>query len=217
MKCGVLLGGCGFQDGSEIHETVFCLHSLQKHGVEIVPLSLKENQNKVVDHLSGETLTESRNMMTEAARLTRGIVYDLSDYDSSLLEALVMPGGFGCALNFSDFATKAGDMLLHPKVQKLLVELHQAQTPLGAVCISPVLVAKALGASKPLLTVGDNNEVEACLESFGAKAIKCKGGECVVDHKNKIVTSPAYMYDKASLLEVSSGIDKMVEALVKFS
>jgi enhancing lycopene biosynthesis protein 2 len=37
--------------------------------------------------------------------------------------------------------------------------------------------------------------------------------EVCVDHKNLIVTTPAYMYDKATALEVYLGIGKMVTAV----
>ena len=35
-KVGVVLSGCGHQDGSEIHEAVFTLHALEKADAEAI-------------------------------------------------------------------------------------------------------------------------------------------------------------------------------------
>lgn len=216
MKCGLLLSGCGFQDGSEIHEAVFSMHILEKNGIEVVPLSINLKQALVVNHLSGGHSSETRNVIEESARISRGNIYALSNYDSSQLDAVVMPGGGGCISSFSDFAEKKKDMIVHQDVAKLILSCFKSGKVLGAVCIAPVLLAKTLGAYNPTLTVGDNNEVEGCLEFFGAKVQKCLQGECVIDFTNKIVTTPAYMYSRSSLLKVYTGIEKMVEAMLKF-
>jgi enhancing lycopene biosynthesis protein 2 len=104
MKIGVLLSGCGVYDGAEIHESVLTLLAIQEAGAEAVCLSVNKNQHHVVNHLTGEEMPESRNMLVEAARIARGAVYDISTYDVSQLNAMVIPGGFGSAKNFSTWA-----------------------------------------------------------------------------------------------------------------
>lgn len=217
MKCGILLSGCGFADGSEIHEAVFCMHSLQKAGLELIPLSLNQKQKSVMNHLSERMVTESRNTMEESARISRGKLFDLAQYDFSLLDMLVIPGGTGCIKNLSDFSEKLKELTVVPEVEKLIRHCHQKEKPIGAVCIAPVLLAKVLGEFGPSLTVGNNNEVEACLNSLGARMFKCDEGHYLLDKKNKLGTSPAYMYGESSLVNVQKGIDAMVGALLQLN
>lgn len=217
MKFGVLLSGCGFADGSEVHEAVFCLHSLEVSGITPVCLSLDRAQTKTVDHNSGKESSQSRNVLEESARIARGEIQSLLGLDLSSLDGLLIPGGFGAALNLCNFALAADKMKVEPEVESLVREIHKAGKPLGAVCIAPVLLAKVLGKFNPTLTVGDSKEVEECLSSFGAKMKKCSEGSCIVDSKNKIVTTPAYMIEQTSMTQVALGIQKMVENLLRFS
>lgn len=214
MKCGLLLSGCGFQDGGEVQESVFCLHSLQKRNIEVVSLSIDEPQRTIVHHNTGETVRGERNVLEESARVSRGEVKNLKGFDFQKLDGLVIPGGFGCALNLSDFALKGEQMKIHSEVEKLLKHFYEARKPIAAVCIAPVLVAKVLGSYGPFLTVGDNEEVESCMESFGAQTKKCEEGSYVLDKKNRIVSTPAYMYASSNTVPVAEGIDKMCEAFL---
>ena len=213
MKCAVLLSGCGFQDGTEIQEAVFCLASLEKFGIQAVPLSLDQAQRKVVGHNSFSELKETRNLIEESARICRGGVKNLVGFDPSEVDMLVLPGGFGAALNLSDFALKASDFCVHPEVEKLILHCYEESKPIGSVCIAPCLIAKVLGDHHPTLTVGDSSEIEAVLEGFGAEMKKCQAGECTLDPVNKLVSTPAYMYEETSIKEVSEGIHKMIKAL----
>jgi enhancing lycopene biosynthesis protein 2 len=214
MKCGLLLSGCGFQDGSEIQESVFSIHSLEKRNIHVVPLSLNNYQHRVTNHNTGENLLETRNLLIESARISRGQVEDLEKFDYSSLDFLVIPGGFGCALNLSDYGLKGIQMSLNHHVEKIIKHFHANKKPIGAVCIAPILLAKALGSYQPILTVGDDKEVESCLETFGAQPKKCLQGSCVLDKNNKIVSTPAYMYANTNSVFVAQGIEKMIEALV---
>ena len=60
----------------------------------------------VINHLTGEEMPESRNVLVEAARIVRGEVKDLVEANASDFDALLVPGGFGAAKNLSDFAVK---------------------------------------------------------------------------------------------------------------
>lgn len=71
-KIGVVLSGCGVYDGSEIHEAVITLLALARHGAEAICFAPDKNQTDVVNHLTGESMAETRNVLTEAARIARG-------------------------------------------------------------------------------------------------------------------------------------------------
>src|ERR1700744_6012264 len=104
-KVGVVLSGCGVFDGAEIHESVLTLLAIERAGAQAICFAPDKKQLHVINHLSGETTTENRNVLVEAARIARGKITALSDADPTLLDALVLPGGSGVAKNLSDFAT----------------------------------------------------------------------------------------------------------------
>ena len=62
--------------------------------------------------------------MIESARIARGDVKDIDDLTSSNYEALFMPGGFGAAKNWSDFAVKGADMSVKRDITKVLKDFH---------------------------------------------------------------------------------------------
>ena len=49
-KIGVLLSGCGVNDGSEIHETVITMLALDRAGVEMILMAPNIDQMHVVNH-----------------------------------------------------------------------------------------------------------------------------------------------------------------------
>ncbi len=71
-KVGVILSGCGFKDGAEIHESVITLLALDRAGVEAVCMAPNAEQTTVVNHLTGEKTNEKRNVLVESARIARG-------------------------------------------------------------------------------------------------------------------------------------------------
>ena len=68
-KIGVVLSGCGVFDGSEIHEAVITLLALTKQGAEVICFAPDKNQSDVINHLTGEPMAETRNVLIEAARI----------------------------------------------------------------------------------------------------------------------------------------------------
>jgi enhancing lycopene biosynthesis protein 2 len=160
MKIGVLLSGCGVYDGAEIHESVLTLLAIEEAGAEAVCLSVNQNQHHVVNHLTGEEMPESRNMLVEAARIARGAVEDSSKYDLSQLDALVIPGGFGSAKNFSTWAFDGPNGTILPEIKSLIQQFTSDKKPIAALCVSPVVLALAMGDSDlhPTMTLGSNLE-----------------------------------------------------------
>ncbi|MEA3544560.1 MAG: isoprenoid biosynthesis glyoxalase ElbB [Thermodesulfobacteriota bacterium] len=213
-KVGVVLSGCGVYDGSEIHETVIALLALDRAGAEIVSMAPDMKQT-VVNHLTGEQLEGvSRNVLEESARIVRGEISDIATIKAADLDALFIPGGFGAAKNLCDFAFKGTDCEVHPEVARLIREIVAAKKPLAAVCIAPALVAKVLGTDmNPQVTIGTDEETAGAVVAMGAGHVACPVDEFVIDEKNKIITSPAYML-AGSISEAAEGIEKTVDALM---
>jgi enhancing lycopene biosynthesis protein 2 len=211
----VVLSGCGFLDGSEIHEAVLTLLHLQRGGARTHCLAPRGPQADVVDHAVRAPVADAvRDVFVESARIARGALADLATADAAAFDAVVLPGGFGAAKNLSDFASRGGRAKVHPELSRLLRGMHRAHKPIGAICIAPVIVAAVLGATAhPTLTIGSDAGTAAALEAMGAKHRKCAVTDCVVDADNRIVTTPAYMCE-ARVDEVAAGISALVDAVL---
>ena len=79
MKTGVLLSGCGVYDGSEVQESVLALLVLSQNNMEYLCLSPNINQHHVVNHISGKEISESRDVMRESSRISRGKITSIKD------------------------------------------------------------------------------------------------------------------------------------------
>ena len=214
-KVGVILAGCGVYDGSEIHETVISLLALDRAGAEIVMMAPNVDLN-VVNHLTGEEdKGQTRNVLEESARIARGNIADIATVSAGDLDALMIPGGFGAAKNLCNFAVKGADCNVNPEVARLIREMATSHKPIAAVCIAPAILAQVLGADKlsPQLTIGTDEGNAGALNSMGAEHISCPVRECVVDKKNKIITSPAYML-AGRISEAAEGIEATVKELL---
>lgn len=215
-KVGVVLSGCGFLDGSEIHESVLALLCLDELGVEAVCMAPRGPQRDVVDHEQRQPERGAeRDILREAARIARGRIQDLALVRTAELDAVVLPGGFGAAKNLSDFASRGAAATPHPEVARLLRELHAAHKPIGAICIAPAVVAAVLGRSAhPLLTIGRDPDTAQALVAMGVEHRDCAVTDCVIDREQRIVSTPAYMYE-ARLGELHQGIRKLCTAVVE--
>src|SRR5690606_23060069 len=111
-------------------------------------------QHHVINHLNGQEMQEKRNVLVEAARIARGDILPLSELDASKADALLFPGGFGVAKNLCSFAVDGANCTVNPEVKKVVKDFHKAEKPIGAMCISPVLITKILG--NPEVTIGSD-------------------------------------------------------------
>jgi enhancing lycopene biosynthesis protein 2 len=212
-KIGVVLSGCGVFDGSEIHEATFTLLAIDRAGCQAICMA-PDVEFPVTNHLNKEASGESRNILAESARIARGKILDIARVNAADLDAIVFPGGFGAANNLCDFATKGAAASINPEVARLLREMAAASKPIGAICIAPVVIAAVLGTQyAPTVTIGTDSGTAAEIEKTGAKHEKCPVNETVVDRKNKIVSTPAYML-ATRISEVADGIDKCVKEVV---
>jgi enhancing lycopene biosynthesis protein 2 len=211
-RVGVLLSGCGFLDGSEIHEAVLTMLHLDRAGANVVCMAPRGPQRDVVDHAGGKPAAgERRDMLVESARIARGRIRDLAEVKATELDALILPGGYGAAKNLCDFAIAGTKAAAHPQVARLLREMHEAHKPIGAVCIAPATVASVLGkTAHPTLTIGNDEGTAKALQGLGAGHQDCQVTGFVADQHNRIVSTPAYMFD-ARISEVSKGIEQLVQ------
>lgn len=214
-KVGVVLSGSGVFDGSELHEAVLTLYFLDRAGVEAVIMAPDKKQMHVVNHLTGEVMPEERNVLVESARIARGKISPLSAVSAADIDGLIFPGGFGAAKNLCTYAVDGAAATVDADVARITAEMLKAKKPVAAICIAPVLVAKVLAEAglKGEVTIGTDSGVAGDVESFGQKHVACPVKEFVVDEKNKVITSPAYMLGQ-SISEVAVGIEKTVNALV---
>ncbi|MDN2485055.1 isoprenoid biosynthesis glyoxalase ElbB [Kosakonia sacchari] len=207
-KVGVILSGAGVYDGSEIHEAVITLLAIARHGAQAVCFAPDKWQSDVVNHLTGETLAERRNVLIESARIARGNVQPLSQASANDLDALIVPGGFGAAKNLSDFASLGSECTVDSSLKMLALEMHEAGKPLGFMCIAPAMLPKIFDF--PLrLTIGTDIDTAEVLEEMGAEHVPCPVNDIVVDEEHKVVTTPAYMLAE-DIAQAASGIEKLV-------
>ena len=136
-------------------------------------------------------MAETRNVLAEAARIVRGKIADIATVQTGDLDALLLPGGFGAALNLSDFAVVGPAMSVHDEVARVVREVHEAGKPIGAICIAPAIIAKLVPGVK--LTIGDDAGTAGALEKMGCVHENCAVNSIVIDGQQKVVSTPAYM------------------------
>tara|TARA_B100000745_G_scaffold124167_1_gene80832 strand:- start:3288 stop:3950 length:663 start_codon:yes stop_codon:yes gene_type:complete len=210
-KVGVLLSGCGVNDGAEIHESVITMLALDRAEVEMVLMAPNIDQMHVVNHYTGQEMDEFRNVLVESARIARGEIKDMAEVTGSDMDALIMPGGFGVAKNLCDYAMAGAECSVNPDVYRLVSEVHLSGKPIGAICIAPAMMAKILGEQNESaeMTIGSDEVTAGDIEKMGSTHIACPVSDMVVDKDNKLVTTPAYMEAK-SIKEAAEGIEKLV-------
>lgn len=222
QKIGVLLSGNGVYDGSEIHESVFTLLAIDENRGEAVCVAPNINQHHVLNHLTGEEMNESRNVLVEAARIARGAVSDLKNATHSDFDALVIPGGFGAAKNLTKWAFNGPDGEINIDVKRIINEMVENGKPVVGLCMGPTVIAKALESAgkKQHLTVGTTEEdspyeIEAIsqgMEKVGAVAEMKTIREISIDIENKIISAPCYMME-GSITDVRNNIKQAIDAL----
>jgi len=207
----VILSGCGVYDGAEIHEATLSMWAIAKQGATYDVFAPDIKQYHVINHLTGEEMPETRNVLVESARIARGNIKPLSAFQPDAYDMMLLPGGFGAAKNLSTFAFDGPDCTINTDVEQAIRGMHQAGKPIGALCISPVLLARILGGVK--LTIGSDQGTAQAVENLGAEHVVTTHGQVVVDEKNNIYTTPCYMLD-ASITDIADGADNIVRAML---
>ncbi|MBV4489308.1 isoprenoid biosynthesis glyoxalase ElbB [Pseudomonas oryzicola] len=214
-KVAVILSGCGVYDGAEIHESVITLLRLDQRGAQVQCFAPNIAQLHVINHLTGEEMPESRNVLVESARIARGQVKDIREAKAEDFDALIVPGGFGAAKNLSNFAVEGANCSVNPDVLALAEAFATACKPVGLICISPALAAKIYGPGV-VCTIGTDAGTAAAVEKMGGTHEQCDVHDIVEDIQRKLVTTPAYMEAK-SISEAAGGIYKLVDRVLELT
>ena len=214
-KVAVILSGCGVYDGAEIYESVITLLRLDQRGAQVQCFAPNIAQLHVINHLTGEEMPESRNVLVESARIARGNVKDLREADVEDFDALIVPGGFGTAKNLSNFAIEVAGCTVQPQVLALAEAFAEAGKPVGLICISPALAAKIYGPGVTC-TIGNDADTAAAMNKMGANHEDCAVTDIIEDKARKLVTTPAYMLAQ-SISEAASGINKLVDRVLELT
>lgn len=214
-KFAVILSGCGVFDGSEIHESVLAFLAISNNDGTYQCFAPNIEQSEVINHYKQEKSQEKRNVLVEAARIARGNIKKLSELNIEDFDAVIFPGGFGAAKNFSNLAFAGADFNINDEIAKTVLTFHQAKKAIGAICISPAFVAKILSENNITIkaTMGSAENCETYFNSPNIKAETKEVAEISIDEANKLVTTPAYMYE-AKISEISLGINKMIKYII---
>ena len=220
-RVGVVLSGCGAADGSEIGETILTSYWIERAGGRAIWMAPDALQTRVVDHLTQapDGSLAPRRVLSEAARIARGQVCDIATVRDNDLDALVFPGGHGVVTVLSNYAEKGVVCEVHPEVTRLLKAMLLRRRPMGFICVAPILAARVLGpAAGVRVTFGTKASVEAKHAAvMGADVRPCPIREILVDQKNRVVSTPAYMYDDARLSDVGLSIERLVRQVISLA
>ena len=216
MKIAVLLSGCGVFDGAEIQEAVCTLLSIKSRGHEFQCFSMDKKQFHVINHFAGEPAAEERNCLVESARISRGEILELCEYKAEDYDALVIPGGFGVAKNFFTYAIDGIDCKVDERIESAILQTYSAKKPIGAVCISPVLLVKIFQKKNiPItVTVGEDSDLVAAVAKMGAIHKDCPVDSYIYDEQHKIITAPAYTSAK-NVFDVYQSTEALITGILK--
>lgn len=214
-KVAVILSGCGVYDGAEIQESVITLLRLDQRGAQVQCFAPDIAQLQVINHLTGEQMPGSRNVLVESARIARGNVKDLREANVEDFDALIVPGGFGAAKNLSNFAVEGAGCTVQPEVLALTEAFAEAGKPVGLICISPALAAKIYGPGVTC-TIGTDTDTAAAVTKMGGIHEDCAVTDIVEDTARKLVSTPAYMLAQ-NISEAASGINKLVDRVLELT
>jgi len=197
MRIGVLLGGCGRYDGTDVYEAVLTVLALETAGEKPLLLAPAIPQDRTVDHLSGDEVEgETRDVLRESARLALGTIRSLAECRPLELEALIIPGGYGPVVNLSSGYARLGEpRRIVPVVADFIRHFLEAGKPIGLVSLGEVPVRTILG---------QEIEPAPAMSSPGAVA---------VERERRIVHTPGFS-SYTRLRDVQAGIDAMVREVL---
>ncbi|OFX57841.1 MAG: isoprenoid biosynthesis protein ElbB [Bacteroidetes bacterium GWA2_30_7] len=211
-KFAVVLSGCGVYDGAEIHEATLTMYAIVKQAAIYEIFAPDIEQYHVINHITGSVMNEKRNVLVESARIARGKIHNLKEFKAENFDALIFPGGFGAAKNLSTFAFDGENCAVNKDVATAIIKMHELRKPIGALCISPVILSKVLKNVE--VTIGQDAGTTKKIENMGAVHKKTSQGEVCIDIKNNLFTTPCYMLD-SDISQIGDGALNIVNAILK--
>ncbi len=217
-KIAIILSGCGVFDGSEIHEATLAMLHIKKNGADYICVAPNTEQLHVINHTNSEVTNQTRNVLTESARIARGAVTDIAQANPADFDGIIFPGGFGAAKNLSNFAIEENieKLEVEHSTEKFIQQAFNAKVPIGFICVSPAAVAAVALRNKGLqLTIGSDNLTAKKIEELGHTHITTTASEIVVDKEHNIISTAAYMCGQ-NIAEIEQGIAKLVKELINY-
>jgi len=211
-KFAVILSGCGVFDGAEIHEATLTLLAIARAGATYQCFAPDIKQHHVINHITGDEMNEERNVLVESARIARGNIKPLSEFDGKDFDALIFPGGFGAAKNLSTVAFEGANATVIPEVEHAINQMVELKKPIGALCISPAILAKVL--KNVNVTIGKDKGTAEAIEAMGATHVETDHGDVVFDENKLVFTTPCYMLD-ATITDIDDGATNVVNEMMK--
>jgi len=194
-RVAIILSGCGYKDGTEIHEAVLSFLALHKNGFCYHAFSTDE-------------------MLQASAPLVRDQISPISTLEEKDYDILWMPGGFGVAKHLSTYAQDGINCLVDKDVKRVIDAFHLSKKPIVAICFAPVIVAKVLENKGIKMTLGTRQEDARLLLQLGAEPHFKKANEFAFDEEHQIYTTPGYM-EPPSISGIYNAIEKIVANLKK--
>lgn len=211
-KFAVVLSGSGVYDGAEIHEATLTLLSILEEGGTYQCFAPDIPQHHVVNHLTGEEMNESRNVLVESARIARGEIKPLSKFRANDYDALIFPGGFGAAKNLSTVAFDGPNARVNQEVEYVIKKMLEQNKPIGALCIAPAIVAKVIQGVE--VTIGNDASTIDAIKKMGSKHVVTNHGQVVHDETYNVFTTPCYMLD-ATILDIRKDASLVVKEMMQ--
>ncbi|XP_028434618.1 ES1 protein, mitochondrial [Perca flavescens] len=229
----VVFSGCGWWDGTDVHEGVYTMYHLSRNGARFQMFAPNQQQMHVMDHMRKQPGSgENRNMMMEAARFSHGQgmtqMQDLSKLDINSFDAVIFPGGHGVTKNLCSFVKDGKDFKLHNDVERVLKEFHRSRKPIGLASMAPMLACRVLPSIE--VTMGyekdentrwgnwPNTNMVQAVKSMGARHNVREPYEAYVDEKNKVVSTPTFMWETEYHYHyIFDGIGNMVKHVMRMS
>uniref|UniRef100_A0A3P9NTI3 Glutamine amidotransferase class 1 domain containing 3, like n=1 Tax=Poecilia reticulata TaxID=8081 RepID=A0A3P9NTI3_POERE len=226
-KVAVVFSGCGWWDGSDVHEGAYTMYHLSRNGARFRTFAPNQQQMHVMDHMKKQPSTgENRNMMIESARFIHGQgkrqMQDLSTLDVNSFDAVIFPGGHGIVKNLVK--------------KKILIVKNWRNLKDFCLCSSlasmaPVLACRVLPSIE--VTMGyerdENTRWGNWPQTNMVQAVKGMGARHVVrepyisfqtyvDEKNKVVSTPSFMWETDYHYHyIFDGVGNMVKHVMRLS
>ncbi|XP_037113645.1 ES1 protein, mitochondrial [Syngnathus acus] len=229
----VVFSGCGWLDGTDVHEGAYTMYHLSRNGARFQMFAPNQRQTHVMDHVKKQPASgENRNVMVESARFSHNEgmmqMHDLSKLDVDAFDAIIFPGGHGIIKNLSSFVKDGKDCKLHQDVERVLKDFHRSQKPIGLSSTAPVLACRVLPSlevtmgyehdDKSLWGKWPHTNMVQAVKSMGARHTVREPYEVHVDEKNKVVSTPSFMWEtELHYHYIFDGIGNMVKHVMRMS
>ncbi|MGL4675207.1 MAG: isoprenoid biosynthesis glyoxalase ElbB, partial [Wohlfahrtiimonas sp.] len=220
-RVALFLSGSGYLDGSEITEATALLIVLSKHNIVVDFFASDRNQMDVVNHINNQSAQETRNILTESARIARGKILPLNEFKALSYDAVILPGGFGAIKNFTNFLQNGINGSLHSDIKDALLDAIAHQKWIVGICAAPLVIALAMRDAEHknvTVTFGQSSgaaDFIPALNAWGIKHIDTKINEYFLDKEHRIITSGAYMFHDAKPYDIYLCADFVIETLLK--